>query len=227
MGGLISKLTIAHSGEDVWDSIANIPIDFVATDEQTRSRLIERFYFDPHPMIRRTIFIATPHQGSSTAGRACGKLASALVQADNSMLEQVLDDNPGSFKPEVTSGLPTSIDMLDPNQPFLATLGSLRLNECVPKHTILGNKYHVLGHHPSDGVVSVTSAQHPEAVSEKQVSASHNGLLKSPETVHELVRILRLHSAELQQASMASQADFGSQFGTGSPLAAPNTNPDE
>ncbi len=227
MGGLISKLTIAHSGENVWDAIANIPMESLAADELTRSRLIERFYFDPHPMIGRAIFIATPHQGSSTAGRACGKLASAMVHADNSMFEHLLDNNPGAFKPDVASGLPTSIDMLDPNQPFLATLDSLPLRESVPKHTILGNKYHMLGHHPSDGVVSVTSAQHPDAISEKRIAASHNGLLKSQETVYELVRILRLHAEDVRPTSVAAQTDFGSQFRAGSSLTSPNANPNE
>jgi hypothetical protein len=163
-----------------------------------RTRLAERLYFDPHPMVARTIFIATPHRGSITAGRACGRLASALVNDNDSAFESLIQDNIGVFKDSVASGLPTSIDMLDPRQPFLDTISRLRLNPCVPKHTILGDKFHVVGYHPSDGVVSVSSAQHPESVSEKRIAASHNGLLRSPETVHELLRILRLHTSESQ-----------------------------
>lgn len=197
MGGLISKLAIAHSDEALWDSIAYLPIETVATDEATRARLIERLYFDPHPMIRRTVFIATPHQGSSSAGRICGKVASALVYNDDSTFEQLLRDNIGGFSDSVASGLPTSIDMLDPRQPFLDTIGRLRLNPCVPKHTILGTRVSLPGHPPSDGIVSRTSAQHPDAISEKQIPASHNGLLKHPETVEELRRILSLHISEL------------------------------
>lgn len=196
MGGLISKLAIAHSDEELWDSIAYLPIETVATDEATRARLIERLYFEPHPMIRRTVFIATPHQGSSAAGRICGKVASALVYNDDSTFEQLIQDNVGGFSDSVVSGLPTSIDMLDPKQPFLETIGRLRLNACVAKHTILGIKYRVPGHPPSDGIVSAISAQHPEVISEKQIPASHNGLLKHAETVEELRRILRLHLAE-------------------------------
>lgn len=198
MGGLISKLAIAHSDESLWDSIAYLPIETVATDEATRARLIERLYFDPHPMIRRTVFIATPHQGSSSAGRICGKVASAMVYNDDSTFEQLLRDNIGGFSDSVASGLPTSIDMLDPRQPFLDTIGRLRLDPCVPKHTILGTRVSLPGHPPSDGIVSRTSAQHPDAISEKQIPASHNGLLKHPETVEELRRILSLHISELR-----------------------------
>ncbi|MFN9853871.1 MAG: esterase/lipase family protein [Planctomycetota bacterium] len=198
MGGLISKLAIAHSGEQLWDSISYIPLESIAADEAMRTRLAERLYFDPHPMVARTIFIATPHRGSITAGRACGRLASALVNDNDSAFESLIQDNIGVFKDSVASGLPTSIDMLEPRQPFLDTISRLRLNPCVPKHTILGDKFHVVGYHPSDGVVSVSSAQHPESVSEKRIAASHNGLLRSPETVHELLRILRLHTSESQ-----------------------------
>jgi pimeloyl-ACP methyl ester carboxylesterase len=196
MGGLITMLSIAYSGEDLWNSIAYLPIEAVATDEAMRARLTERLYFDPHPMISRTIFIATPHQGSIAAGRVCGKVASALINNDDSSFEQLLEDNIGGFRDSVASGLPTSIDMLDPKQPFLASIGRLPLNGCVPKHTILGNKYHLAGHHSSDGIVSVISAQHREAISEKQIAASHNGLLKHRETYEELLRILRLHIAD-------------------------------
>jgi pimeloyl-ACP methyl ester carboxylesterase len=198
MGGLISKLAIAHSGEELWNSISYIPLESLATNEAVRARLAQRLYFDPHPMVSRTVFIATPHRGSITAGRLCGRLASALVSDADSSFEQLLEDNIGGFKESVASGLPTSIDMLDPRQPFLNTIGRLRMNPCVPKHTILGDKFQVAGYHPSDGVVSVSSAQHPESVSEKRIAASHNGLLRSPETVDELLRILRLHTSESQ-----------------------------
>lgn len=201
MGGLISKLAIAHSGEDLWNSISYLPLESLATDEATRARLTSRLYFDPHPMVRRTVFIATPHRGSISAGRICGRLASALVNDNDSSFEQLLEDNIGGFKDSVASGLPTSIDMLDPKQPFLETIGRLPLNACVPKHTILGDQFHFAGHHPSDGIVSVSSAQHPESVSEKRIAASHNGLLRSQETVHELLRILRLHATESETVS--------------------------
>lgn len=198
MGGLISKLMIASSGEDVWGAVANVPLESLVTHEETRAGLAERLYFDPHPMVRRVVFIATPHQGSSVAGRACGRLASALVHPDMTSFEQLLRDNPCAFKETLSNGLPTSIDMLDPGQPFLGTIGRLHLNPEVPLHTILGDYYSVAGHHPSDGVVSVESARHPKASSEVRIAASHNGLLKQDATVQELVRILRLHAACLE-----------------------------
>jgi pimeloyl-ACP methyl ester carboxylesterase len=192
MGGLISKLMIAHSGEDVWDSVANLPLESVATSEETRAGLANRFYFDPHPMASRVVFIATPHQGSQTAGRAIGKVASKLVVQNDNTFDQLIEDNIGGFKETVTRGLPTSIDLLNPKQPFLGVLDRLALSDCVPLHTILGTGLPI-SLHRSDGVVSIASAQHPKAVSEVKVPSTHNGVLRRPETIHEIKRILQLH----------------------------------
>jgi len=194
MGGLISKLMVAHSGEEVWNAIANLPLESVATSEEVRARLAERLYFDPHPMASRVVFIATPHRGSSYAGRAIGKLASAMVIQDDPAYEQLLNDNQGGFKEAVSRGLPTSIDLLDPKQPFLDTMNRLRLDPKVPKHSIIGDMTHNLGHAPSDGVVTVESARHAGMESERIVPATHNGTLRSDATVAELKRILRIHA---------------------------------
>jgi hypothetical protein len=59
-------------------------------------------------------------------------------------------------------------------------------------HTILGTGLPI-SLHRSDGVVSISSAQHPKAVSEVQVPSTHNGVLRRPETFHEIKRILQLH----------------------------------
>ncbi len=80
MGGLVSKLMVSHSGEDVWNAVANVPLENVVTTEVTRARLAERLYFDPHPLVERAVFVATPHQGSAMAGRAVGQVAGARVR---------------------------------------------------------------------------------------------------------------------------------------------------
>ncbi len=195
MGGLISKLLISYSDEQVWDAIANVPLETLRTTPEMKSRLSERLFFDPHPMASRVVFIATPHQGSRTASRGIGQLASALVVASDRSMERLLECNPGAFKDSVSTGFPNSIEMLDPNQPFLAAIDSLRLSERVPVHTILGTGNVMVGHGRSDGVVSIDSAVHKRSESEVRAATTHNGLLRHPSAFAELKRILSLHAS--------------------------------
>lgn len=194
MGGLITRLMISYSGERVWNSVSRIPLEALATDERTRVSLAERFYFDPHPMIARAVFIATPHRGSSTAGRSLGKFASALVVQSDSGIEHLIEDNPGAIRETLADGLPTSIDMLDPNQPFLKILASLDMSESVAKHSIVGVGGPVMSLFQTDGLVPLHSARLDGVVTERRIATSHNGILKHPETALELRRVLFDHA---------------------------------
>ena len=195
MGGLITKLMISYSGEQVWNSVSRLPLEGVRVEESYRAQLAERFYFDPHPLISRAVFIATPHRGSSTAGRAIGKMASALVIQSDSGMEEFIRQNPGAIRETLADGLPTSIDMLDPGQPFLEILSSLKLSDSVPMHSIIGTGGPLLGIHRSDGVVPYDSAHWDGVQSERTVPTTHSSILTNPKTVEELVRILREHRA--------------------------------
>jgi pimeloyl-ACP methyl ester carboxylesterase len=208
MGGLITRLMISYSGERVWNSVSRIPLEVLATDEKTRASFAERFYFDPHPMISRAVFIATPHRGSSTAGRALGKFASALVVQSDTGIEQIIEDNPGAIRDTLADGLPTSIDMLDPDQPFLKILGSLDMSESVTKHSIIGVGGPVMGLFESDGLVPLQSAKLDRVDTERRIATSHNGILKHPQTALELRRILFDH-AELLQSQLNNAESRG------------------
>jgi pimeloyl-ACP methyl ester carboxylesterase len=193
MGGLITRLLISYSSEHVWNSVSRVPLEVLATDEKTRANFAERFYFDPHPLISRAVFIATPHRGSSTAGRALGKFASAIVVQSDTGIEKILQDNPGAIRDTLADGLPTSIDMLDPNQPFLRILAGLQMSESVSKHSIIGVGGPVMGLFQTDGLVPLDSAKLDGVATERRISTSHNGILKHPETALELRRILLDH----------------------------------
>jgi pimeloyl-ACP methyl ester carboxylesterase len=193
MGGLISRLLIAHSGDELWNAVSRKPLECLRAPEEVRARLTERLFFDPYPMASRVVFIATPHRGSGYAGRAIGRLGSALVHQNNAEFQKVLADNPGAFREPVADGLPTSIDLLDPKQPLLASIDRLSIDSCVPTHSILGDITHGLIHRPGDGVVTVESGRYAGASSEKILPASHTGLLQHDGTAAELKRILREH----------------------------------
>lgn len=199
MGGLISKVLISESGSKVWQAIANVPLDELHATRTVKQQLSERFFFSPHPLVSRVVYIAAPHEGSEMAGRLLGRVASASVRQEDETYQTLLRNNPGAFKSSVTGGLPTSIDMLDPEQPFLDLLANLPQNNCAVTHTILGNGCRTLSLAPSDGVVSVQSARQKSSVSEKQIPSTHNGLLRNKESFAELNRILKQHAGILNE----------------------------
>jgi hypothetical protein len=140
--------------------------------------------------------IATPHQGSDIAGKLCGRLASSLVVQTDPQMERLVCDNPGAFKRTLSNGLPTSIDLLDPTQPFLRTLSRLPTPPELPLHSIIGTGPYGIFLGQTDGVVSVRSATLPRVTSTRLVSATHSAILRHPHTVDELSRILTAHLHE-------------------------------
>src|SRR5690606_2121011 len=57
MGGLLAKLQITYSGDQLWYTLANRPPDMIVTTPDVRNRLVEQLYFDPNPNIARVVYI--------------------------------------------------------------------------------------------------------------------------------------------------------------------------
>ncbi len=199
MGGLISKLQVAHSGDKLWQSVANRPLSqIVATCEQ-RERLRRLFFFEPVPHVRRVVFIGTPHGGSSWANRLVGRVGSSLVRLSDDRRrdhEDLIRNNPNTFTQDVRRRIPTSIDMLEPDDPTLVATQHLCISPAVTLHSIIGAGRPRLIDGPGDGVVSVASAQQVPAESAVLVSSDHSGIHSHPDTVRVLVGILARHAAE-------------------------------
>src|SRR5262249_16807369 len=101
----------------------------------------------------------------------------------------------GFFTPAFQHGIPTSIDELRFDNPFLVTLSRLPRAD-VPTHSIIGRK------HPdvplaisNDGGLPYRSSPIAWAQSERVVIGDH-GCQDIPETIAEIRRILALHLAE-------------------------------
>jgi hypothetical protein len=60
-------------------------------------------------------------------------------------------------------------------------------------HSVIGNRCWSLLEGKSDGVVAVSSAKEPRAVSEKIVKATHGQVKAHPEAVKEILYILQEH----------------------------------
>ena len=199
MGGLLAKLQVTSSGDRLWAVAANRPLDSLVTTEKTRSFLREIFYFEPMPMIRRVIFIATPHDGSPVAGSLVGRFATSVVQRPSDTVEavaQINRDNPGALGPLLLQRrLPSSIDVLARGQSALARDAPAPLQP-------LGHPPHHRRPRPpparvgrGDHVVPLPSAHLDEAVSELWVPAIHTNIYYHPQTIAEVQRILAEHAA--------------------------------
>jgi hypothetical protein len=197
MGGLVAKLQVTYSGERLWNTLANRPLQQITTTPQTRERLLDQLFFDPSPDIARVIFIGTPHQGSSDATRCIGRIGSALAkQSPESKLghDQMVRDNPGVFNSAFQRKIPSSIDLLEPENPFLRTMLTLPFAPSVRVHSICGDIERTCIHGPSDGKVPLASARLVGVCSEVVVPVKHTELTHDTRTINEVVRILCQHA---------------------------------
>jgi pimeloyl-ACP methyl ester carboxylesterase len=200
LGGLISKLQITYSGEEVWNSAANVPFNTIQTDPQTRADLARSFFFTPSPDVSRVVFIATPHRGSVYATRCIGRVSSSLVEerpAWKARHAQLVRDNPCAFREELERGIPTSVDLLEPSSCILGSTARIPIRPGVRMNSIIGDDRWTCSEGRSDGVVAVSSARLLNVESEEFVDASHTQIQQRPETSREVLRILLAHAAEM------------------------------
>ena len=234
MGGLVTKALVQDSGPDLWRTIfINSPETLRMTSEQ---RVAGRRLMDyrPLPMVRRAVFIATPHKGSPIASRVVGRLAASLAhrgKALTGLLDAIEAANgPDVFTPTFRLRRFSSIEMLEWESPLLLALAGRPIAPEVPYHSIIGRlgpASALLTGSPGDGVVSYESAHLEGAASELVVSRSHS-MTSAPEVIAEVRRILRLHLAEsgLDAAPrLAVIGPFGHDPGPdGPPLPTPDAH---
>lgn len=198
MGGLLSRLQVTDTDEELRKAFFTRPISAmdwmspVEKQEMQRSLVLE-----PLPFVDRVIFIAVPHRGSKLADIGLVQLAVRLIKLPTDTLgfitQAVTTGGMQFINPELHRyrqlGL-RSVDMLSPQHPYFAALDRCPIT--VPYHSIIGDRGKGPGPKCSDGVVPYTSAHLPGAVSEVLVPHWH-GCLEKPETVAEVLRILRQH----------------------------------
>ncbi|MFO0910977.1 MAG: hypothetical protein U0794_22010 [Isosphaeraceae bacterium] len=199
MGGLLSKLQITSSGDALWATAANVPLDSLVAPDSSKALLRDIFYFEPVTNVRRVIYIATPHDGSDVATRFVGRLGSRVVQrpADaRRIVEQITRDNPGAVKP-IGEVIPSSIDLLARRGSLLQAMQSLAVNPVVTYHTIAGTGLGPERCARGDLVVPLNSAIIPGAASTLPVRATHFSIYHIADTINEVERILHEHSQSL------------------------------
>ncbi len=201
MGGLVSKLQVTQGGDAFWSHIANRPLEAIVADERTKATLRDEFFFQPQPFVRRVVFIATPHGGSTLASQWIGRFGSWMVKpsAEQQRAHQLLKQyNPNTFSPSIERRFPNSIDLLEPQSPLLAAMRQMPINPQVRLHSIIGHGYPMLTSGDADSVVPVSSARHAGVQTETFVRAKHTEIHHQPETLQALLYILSVHYAEYE-----------------------------
>lgn len=198
MGGLVAKLQVVDSQNHLWNAAARVRFEQIRGSEEHRRKLAEIAFFRPSPFITRVVFIGTPHGGSMLASRLVGRIAAGLVEGGSIAKEHasVVRDNPGAFDPRYENRMPTSIDILEPDDPLLNAIRLLRPPGYVRMHSIVGCRGNGLCKEPGDGVVSLASARIGGVVSESTIPADHEELHHHPETIAALRKILLNHLSE-------------------------------
>ena len=165
-------------------------------DVETRELLTHALLIKPLPFVRRVIFIATPHRGSYQALGMLGRIGSWLVTMPGRFTKLSVDmltlQEKGLFVGPMT-GIPTSIDNMNPTNRFILGLSASPIADGVIAHSIVG----VEGGGPpalgGDGVVKYSSAHIDGVASEKIVNSAHS-MQGNPETIQEVKRILIEHA---------------------------------
>jgi pimeloyl-ACP methyl ester carboxylesterase len=200
LGGLVSKTQVTTSYDILWNAAATQPFSNLRATPEMQERLSRGFFFEPSPHIRRVIFIGTPHRGSGMASRLSGRVGAALVRfsgEEHTAFMELIEQNPELFKPEIQRRRPTSVAMLEPDNPYLAALEQMPVSSRVRLHSIIGTGG-LNPTEPGDGIVPIASARH-WGDSELYVRAHHEKLHQVPDTIAEVARIMRLNAAELAQ----------------------------
>lgn len=193
LGGMVARLIVTDAGDRIWRAFFGKSPAETSLPANTRKLLKESLVFNHRPEIKRVIFITTPHRGTDIASSWIGQLRASLVKApmsSTSMRASVFPALEGNAATVRLNRMPTSIDTMTPDDPFLLEVSRLPIAPGIPYHSILADRGRGGGTASSDGVVAYWSSHLDGAASEFIAPANHSAQ-KNPVAIAELGRILK------------------------------------
>jgi pimeloyl-ACP methyl ester carboxylesterase len=205
-GGILTKLQAVASGDAYWHNFENsgVPIEkLTAEDIEFLKKLA---IFEPHPSVKRVIFVSTPQHGALVATGLLGAIFRSFASAPSAVFSRM---SSVVKSPDLIDVLakktPTSVENMAPDNQFVTTLVSLQIASGIHAHSIIA----VQGEGPpdelDDGAVAYKSAHIEPVDSEFIVRAGHS-CQDNPFVIEEVHRILLLHLQETPPASAPSPA---------------------
>jgi pimeloyl-ACP methyl ester carboxylesterase len=193
-GGLLTKLITVSSGDRFWKQVSSVPIDEMDLSPEVRQIMGESLIFEPLPFVTRVVFIATPHRGSFLARFGISKWLSRTVTLPGTLVgafRQMIARNPEVTAIRSLSAIPSSIDNMTPNNPFLLELVESPIAPGVSAHSIIAVQTTGPVEEGNDGVVQYKSA-HLDGVPETVVRSGHS-TQSNPDTILAVGGILVEH----------------------------------
>jgi pimeloyl-ACP methyl ester carboxylesterase len=204
-GGLLTKMTAIDSGSRFWDLAFKRPLETLDVSPETRDLLQRIAFVTPLPFVKRVVFLATPHRGSSlTVGRLAEWAADMIrdfikapIAVTRAMTELATKrDALVLASADATPRIMTSIDQMNPRNKSLRTLAEIPIAPGVAANSIIAVKSSGPVEDGGDGVVNYRSA-HLDGVESELVVQSGHSLQDHPETVEEVRRVLLYHARDV------------------------------
>ena len=194
MGGLMTSMQVRETSPELYDQFFKVPLNKLNVGDQTRNSLQTLFFSPPQRHIKRAIFVAVPHLGSSIADGFIGRIGSKLIKMPGNILSQreslvgAVSDLGNTLFAEPANG----INRLKLNNPSLKFIYQQPFYSWVPYHSIIGDRGKGDTPNSSDGIVPYHSSHLEGTVSEKIVPSGHDAHAH-PEGIAEIRRILLEH----------------------------------
>jgi pimeloyl-ACP methyl ester carboxylesterase len=193
LGGMVARLMIIDAGDKIWRAFFGSAPAHTPLPDRTLNSLKELLVFNHRPDIKRVIFITTPHRGTRLASSWIGRVRSSLVKRP-AFLVDIRNSVFASIKMNSAASrlnrVPTSIETLAPDDPFVLEASKIPISSAIPYHSILADRGRGGGTMSSDGVVGYWSS-HLEGAQSEFVAPSNHSAQKNPEGIAEVRRILR------------------------------------
>jgi len=222
MGGLLSHAMVVDSGDRFWRLNTDLGFDGIIGPPEVLAELQRYLFFRPLPVVKRVVFLATPHRGSDYSRNVIGRVGAGLINDPDhvaQLIAQLVKHNPGAFDRRRFRRLPTSIETLETNGDMLLALLAMKPDPSVVFHSIIGSYRPVAREKSTDGVVSYTSSHFPGAASEEVVRSDHS-VQTNHAAIREVHRILLEHLGIGPQAAGVAPASTGMASGVAVPATA-------
>lgn len=201
MGGLLAKTFALDSGDSLLTKLIGRPWSEIKPELRPEEiqKMEEIAVFHQREYVSRIVFMAVPHKGSEMADWSIARWGASLISLPVKMVR-----NAASLAAKLIPGenaanqakrhLQTGIDNLSPDNPVLTGISGMPLSSRIIYNSIIGNNRRAGVPGGTDGIVKYESSHLDNVESERIVKSGHS-VQTNPETIRELVRILKEHSA--------------------------------
>jgi hypothetical protein len=191
-GGLVAKLAVIDSKNDIWNAISQTPFDELKLKPKQRQELQRCLFIKPVPSVKQVVFISTPHRGSFLATKFVRNLAAKFMSLPTEIVQMGKDLESlfsNSQLPSELRAIPSSLNGMSPSNPVLLKMADIPPGPGVVAHSIIAIKGKGEPSEGDDGVVKYSSAHVPYVESEFIVRSPHS-CQDNPATIEEVRRIL-------------------------------------